>query len=199
MPVHRKMLAAYPATSSSSTRSSIPLMKNTSCCSTGVAAVSILLPLTSRTSTNASSRSNSDRQDGRQMSLTPEASRRLNVRPTTDVNVGSWPRAVSCKHACIAVARTVAVENTRPLVHNHGFASIGQVLTILSRPGSLVADRAIVRLGGIYPSVACGRDWPGGARRDGRDHPKPDRLRACFDQGSGRTNCSPNLTLCAWN
>jgi hypothetical protein len=45
-------------------------------------------------------------------------------------------------------------------VHNHGFALVRQLLTILSRPSSLIADRATVRSGGIYPSATYGRSWP---------------------------------------
>jgi hypothetical protein len=49
------------------------------------------------------------------------------------------------------------------VVHNHGFALVRQFLTILSRrrPSSLAADRATVRFGGIYPSAAYVRSWPG--------------------------------------
>jgi len=46
------------------------------------------------------------------------------------------------------------------LVHNHGFASVRQFLTILSCPSSLVADRATVRFRGIYPGATYGRGWP---------------------------------------
>jgi hypothetical protein len=45
-------------------------------------------------------------------------------------------------------------------MHNHGFALVRKFLTILSRPSSLVADRATVRFGGIYPSAAYSRSWP---------------------------------------
>ena len=59
------------------------------------------------------------------------------------------------------------------LVHNHGFALVRRFLTILSCPGSLVADSATVRFRGIYPSAACGHSWPTNRGRKRRSPSPP--------------------------
>lgn len=62
-------------------------------------------------------------------------------------------------------------------MHNRGFALIRQFHTTLSHPSSLAANRAAVRIGGIYTGAAYGRSWPVVV-----DHARPDTTRGLRPQ-----------------